>query len=445
MIEGTQKSEATQRNINPSDISLPPGYNIEVFAQGLDLPVSMFFTENGDLIFAELGYTTGNPRILRLSEGRFDVVAENFNVPITGINYYDGVIYVSHSGFISVVELDGTRRNIILGLPSNGDYNNNRVVIGPDEKMYFGQGTATNSGVVGLDNDWVFTNPMVYDYSGEYVMLNGQNFETENILIENPQSEKLYTGAYSPYGIPNTPNEVRKGITRASGSILRANLDGSELELYAWGFRNPVYMKFDNVERLFVANNGYEARGSRPIANAVDEFFLVAPGIWHGWPDYSGGDPVTLPRFKPEGREQPEFLLTQHPNIPPRPYAIFPTNSVIRGFDFNYNQAFGPFGDVYIAEFGRSGLRIRGDTTPYIGTGQRISKIDMKTGGVSTFAINRSGFPASMTKEGGLERPAEVVFGPDGAMYVLDLGWNVSMESNLFVPNSGVIWRIYKE
>ena len=136
-------------------------------------------------------------------------------------------------------------------------------------------------------------------------------------------------------------------------------------------------MKFDNAERLFVANNGYEARGSRPIANALDEFFLAAPGIWHGWPDYSGGDPVTIPRFKPEGREQPEFLLTQHPNIPPRPYAVFPTNSVIRGFDFNYNQAFGPYGDVYIAEFGRSGLRIRGDTTPYIGTGQRISKIDM--------------------------------------------------------------------
>ena len=433
-----------ERYINPADISLPPGYNIEVFAQGLDMPISMIFADNGDLIFAELGYTTGNPRILRITEGRFEVVAENFNVPLTGISYYEDVLYVSHRGYISVVDLDGTRRNIITGLPSNGDYINNRIVFGPDNKLYFGQGTTTNSGVVGLDNEWIYTNPLVCDYAGEYILLNGQNFETNNILIENPQLEKVNTGAYSPYGIPNRPNEIRKGVIRASGSILRANLDGSELELYAWGFRNPSYLKFDDTNRLFVSNNGFEIRGSRPIANAYDEFFLVTPGVWYGWPDYNGGEPITSPRFKPEGGPQPEFLFTQHPNIPPRPYAYFPMNSVIRGFDFNYNPSFGTYGDVYIAELGRSGLRIGRDTTPYTGTGQKVSKIDMKTGGVSTFAINKSGFPASVTKGGGLERPTEVVFGPDGAMYVLDLGWNIDINSNLFVPNSGVIWRIWK-
>ncbi|SHO49092.1 hypothetical protein [Anaerocolumna xylanovorans] len=201
MANGTQNNESIQRILNPSDISISSEYSIEVFAQGLDSPSSMIFTNEGDMLVAESGYTSGNPRVLRLVNGRFEVIADRFNVPLTGINYFNGVIYVSHRGFISVVEQNGTRRNIITGLPSNGDYYNSRVVVGPDNKLYFGQGTATNSGVVGLDNDWVFTNPLVCDYPGEYIILNAQNFETDNILIEQPEREAIYTGAYSPYGV----------------------------------------------------------------------------------------------------------------------------------------------------------------------------------------------------------------------------------------------------
>lgn len=439
----SQNIEETVRYINPSDINISDEYTIEVFAERLDSPISMLFTEDGDMIIAESGLTSGNPRVLLLINDHFKVIAEGFNVPLTGINYLNGAIYVSHRGYISVIKLDGARWNIIAGLPSNGDYYNNRVVFGSDNKIYFGQGTTTNSGVVGLDNDWIFTAPLAFDYPGDYIVLNGQNFETYNMLAE-ASNEIVKTGAYSPYGVPNLPFEVRKGVIKASGSILRANLDGSKLELFAWGFRNPSYMKFDETNRLFVSNNGYDVRGSRPIANAPDEFYIVSPGAWHGWPDYSGGEPVSLPKFKPEGGAQPEFLIKNHPNIPPKPYATFPANSGIRGFDFNYNSAFGPYGDVYIAEFGNVIPRRDGDTESYIGSGHRISKINMNTGEVSTFAINKSGFPASITLEGGFERPADVVFGPDGAMYVLDLGLNARNEPNVFLPNTGVIWRISK-
>ena len=40
----------------------------------------------------------------------------------------------------------------LRGLPSRGDHHNNQLTVGPDGKLYFGQGTATNSGVVGLDS-----------------------------------------------------------------------------------------------------------------------------------------------------------------------------------------------------------------------------------------------------------------------------------------------------
>lgn len=76
--------------------------------------------------------------------------------PLTGITFYKGNIYVAHRGFSTIVRLDGSKKDIISGLPSLRDHHNNRVIFGPDGKMYFGQRTATNSGVVGEDNSrWV--------------------------------------------------------------------------------------------------------------------------------------------------------------------------------------------------------------------------------------------------------------------------------------------------
>ncbi len=438
-----QIEEGTGRYLNPADIYLAPGYTIEVFAEGLDAPSCMLFTKDGDMLIADSGYVTNNPSVSRLVNDHFEVIADDFNVPLTGINYRDGDIYVSHRGAITVIKSDGTRENVLSGLPSNGDYSNSRVAFGPDGKMYFGQGTATNSGVVGLDNLWLRDHPHIFDSPGSYIMLNGQNFESNNILIK-ASDEIIYTGAFSPYAVPNMAYEVRKGIVKASGGILKANLDGSEIELVAWGFRNIAYLKFDD-DRLFVSNNGCSIRGSRPIANAPDEMHIVIPGIWYGWPDYVGGEPVTLSRFKPDGGVQPEFLLANHPNLPPRPFADFTPGANIVGFDFNPNNSFGQRGDVYIAEFGSIRQRVFEDLIPqYSGAGHRISKIDIGTRERTTFAINRSGFSASTTREGGFGRPIDLVFGPDDAMYVVDMGLNTYTNLDIFIPNTGVIWKITK-
>ncbi len=437
-----QNMDDIPRNINPEDVYLPPGYRVEVYAMGLNLPISMVFQGNDNILIAEAGYNNGNPRVLRLQGNEYQVIAEGFNVPITGIAVYEENIYVSHRGVITAIRPDGSKHDVLTGLPSSGDYQNNNVVFGQDRKMYFGLGTTTNSGVVGLDNTWVSQYPLAHDFPGNYIILKGQNFETVNIQVG--AFETVNTGAFSPFGVSNLPNEIRKGINRPSGSILRANPDGTNLETVAWGFRNPAYIKFDEQDRLFVANHGYDVRGSRPIANAPDTFDQVLQGVWYGWPDYAGGEPVTSPRFAPEGRSQPEFLLLNHPNIPPIPFAIFPAETNILGFDFNYNQDFGPYGDVYIAEFGiafQFGANVQ---TPYSGTGHRISKINMSTGAVSTFAINKSGFAEFITGEGGFGRPCDVIFGPDGALYVLDMGTNLRNDPDSYVTNTGVIWRIVR-
>ncbi|MGE4283882.1 MAG: sorbosone dehydrogenase family protein [Clostridia bacterium] len=431
------------RKINPNDISLPHGFKIDVFAEGLTTPINLIITDNEEMLVADAGVATGNGKVLKLINGKFQVIAEGFNPPLTGITYHKGDIYVAHRGFITVIKPDGTKVDIVSGLPSWGDHHNNRIIFGIDGKMYFGQGTATNSGVVGKDNEgWVKNYPFFHDYPGSTIELKGYNFMSENFLSEAPY-DKTCTGAYSPFGVPNKPNELVKGITRTSGSILRANPDGSYLELVAWGLRNPFRMKFDRFNRLFSTNHGMDIRGSRPVANSPDEFHLVQPGTWYGWPDYTGGLPITLPVFKPDDEPQPSFIIGRHPMIPPKPLAVFTPHSAIMGFDFSYNSAFCNFGDVYIAEFGSEAPRTTGGK-PLPGVGHRVSRIDIHTGKVYTFAINKSGYAASHTDDGGFERPIDILFGSDATMFIVDFGLTGENGHHEYIPETGVIWKVIR-
>ena len=439
---GTAEDPAI-RNINTMDFSIPPGYRLEVFMAGLDCPIGMAFSDQGDLYIADSGINSGIAKIIRISRGKVEIIAQNFFVPISGISYFDGVIYVSHKGFITILRPDGTRQDIISGLLCNGDNTISNVAFGADGKLYFGIGTVTNSGVVGNDNPWVYYHPFLCDYPAADITVNGQNFETGNIF--NTPNERTYTGAFAPYGVANIPLEIKRGYTNAPGSILRANRDGTGLEVVAWGLRNPVHVRFDREFRLFAANRGYDVRGSRPIANALDEFHLINQGVWYGWPDYSAGEPVTLPKFRPEGRMQPELLLAEHPNQPPIPYAVFPPHSSIIGFDFNYNQSFGYYGDVFIAEFGSYGRITMGETAAYVGVSQKVSRINMQTGEVSTFIANKSGLPAYISGEGGFGRPVDIKFGPEEAMYILDYGIYDRANPMRLNPDTGVLWRVVRE
>jgi len=173
-------------------------------------------------------------------------------------------------------------------------------------------------------------------------------------------------------------------------------LDGTDLEVYAWGVTQAYRVGFDRYNRLFASNNGYDERGSRPIKDCPDEFMLIKEGAWYGFPDYCAGLPVTLPQFKPIVGPQPQFLLTEHPMLPPRPLAEIEPHSGVRGFDFNYNENFGPYGDAYLAESG-SIFPITTAGYPLPGVGRRIVRIDMNDGRVITFAINKSGLGASFT------------------------------------------------
>ncbi len=435
-----ERPESIKRITNPNDIQVPPGYKIEVFQEGLTTPINMEFTDQWEILIGDAGIVSGSGKVLKLTDSGPQVIAEGFRPPLTGITYFKGNIYVAHRSMITIIQSDGSKKDILTGLPSFGDHHNNRVIFGPDGKMYFGQGTATNSGVVGEDNRWIKDYPFFHDYPGAYISLVGHNFQSKNLLTNSP-TDIAHTGAYSPYGVPTFPRENVKGVIKASGSILRANPDGSNLELLAWGLRNPFRLKFDLMNRLYCGNHGMDVRGSRPVEGSLDEFHEIKFGAWYGWPDYTGGVPVTDPRFKPAGKRQPTFLLAQHPMKPPKPVALFEPHSAIMGFDFNKNPDFGPLNEAYIAEFGSEApVTTGGKPAPYVG--HRVSRINTRNGNITPFAINKSRVAASVTQGGGLERPIDVIFGKNNEMYIADFGLNSPI--GRYYPNTGVIWKVTK-
>src|SRR5699024_12149768 len=120
------------------EFNIEHGNSIEPIYEQLTTPINIIFTHHGDMLVADSGITDGNGKVLKLTNNGFKVIADGFNAPLTGITEHEGLIYVAHRRFITVLDPSGKKTNIIEGLPSNGDHHNNRVVFGPDGKMYFG-------------------------------------------------------------------------------------------------------------------------------------------------------------------------------------------------------------------------------------------------------------------------------------------------------------------
>ena len=174
------------------------------------------------------------------------------------------------------------------GLPSLGDHHTNGPVVGTDGKIYFGQGTATNSGVVGIDNatfGWLKRHPGFHDVPGQDVTLTGENFETDNPLTDDAGG-KAETGAFLPFGTPSTSGQVIPGKVPCNGAIMRVPLAGGDIELVAWGLRNPFGLAFSPDGQLYAINNSYDVRGSRPVFGSGDLLWKIEEGKWYGWPDF---------------------------------------------------------------------------------------------------------------------------------------------------------------
>ncbi|MBW3583933.1 MAG: PQQ-dependent sugar dehydrogenase [Euryarchaeota archaeon] len=172
-------------------LMLPPGVEGEVIADGLMFPTGIDWDTNGTLYVSLVGFAPDNRQILRQTDDDsfepLDLSGANITEQILDLTYHEGSIYFSSTGRIHVHDL-GTNetRTIMEGLPAWGDHRTDEIVFGEDGRLYVGQGTVTNSGLVGFDNlgqpnainNVSGERPEYRDIPCEDIRLSGWNWET---------------------------------------------------------------------------------------------------------------------------------------------------------------------------------------------------------------------------------------------------------------------------
>jgi glucose/arabinose dehydrogenase len=467
--------------------NIVPGYKIQPILWNLTLPSTVTFDDNGSMYIAESGYTYGGfmpaPRILQVSpSGQVSVLVDRgLNGPITDLefNHKNGLLYVSHKGLISAVDHRGAIRDLVTGLPSGGDHFNNQIAFGPDGRFYFGQGTATNSGVVGDDNyqyGWLKTSPQFHDTPGKNITLSGQTFRSFNPLTPQDLNDYATTGAFSAFGSPSHSGQVIKGDVKCNGCIISAKANGTDLKTVAWGLRNPYGVALTgDGKRLIIASDGADDRGSRRIGNDEDKIYAInianqsnsnfTIAKFYGWPDYYGnGEPVTNPKFKSESSQDNkplQFLMKSHPPVEKPLTLLSPPGVAATQVAVSTNSSFGFKNMAFVGEYGTMGSLIH----PYDLITGPSPQFSVSTNGPKVIMVNPdTGNYTNFISPKGLNwdfRPVGIKFNLNGdALYIVSIG---KTEIRASVPptghdgpfsttpavpwtyaNSGVIWKVTK-
>lgn len=449
-----------RHGIDRAIVETPTGFELQPYIQYLTDPAAIAFDNDGNLIIAEGATADSKVRIFgfRPNGSRFDIYPVGripaipllpiFRLygPIGGMVIDQNQIYISHRdsngrGVITAFDHEGHHRTVVADLPAQGEYGITDLAVGPNGKLYFGIGSATNSGVVGLDDwaiGWVRTHPNFCDQPGTDLKLLGYRFDTPNPIagLFGP-GETAVTAPFQPFGKGN-----RLRITRSdkpTGTIYSVNPMGGGLEVIAHGIRNPRGLAFNEYGRLYMTDDGMELRGTRPVKDDPDSLLWVLKGTWYGFPDFSADlRPIT------ELPPPPEEMLVQtgYPELsnlidheashlfqPDRATLVRGVFQPLSGAaKMDFVRSSGPFADFR----GSAIVALSGDQAPFATSnhkliapiGYKVVRVDLDNRQVQDFVYNTQNLPAS--KQHGhplcLERPVDVKFGPDGALYILDLG-----------------------
>lgn len=471
-------------------VQVPEGFRIEKVAGGLNFPTGLAWDDQGRMYVAEAGGALfpeqKRPiRIVRVEQGRVtpltgDLAGSGVNVALVGLTWHAGSFYVTHraadlTGAVSRVSMDGQVSKVFDGIiDSQAEHQINDIQVGPDGRMYVAVGPAGNAGVIGPSvAPWVAKSPRVHTTPCRDIVLTGRNFRTPDFRTRDDTTDMATTGAYVPFGTETRPGQRIAGTNKCGGSILAFDPMNAEATIrpFAWGFRNLIGLAWNRqTGEMFAAENGYDVRGSRPVNDDIDATLRVREGMWYGVPDFSAGrQPLTRPQYEPPDSLQAMVVVNGQPQgktlgflidhaasglAPPDPSVVVgrhPINSSPSMLDVA-PASWGPMaGHLFIAEWGD----LAPPTNPLRGkvpSGYRVVHVNPSTGALHAFAQNAQPGPASgQGAEGrGLDRPFNVKFGPDGAMYIVDYGV-VRIDMSLMeqgkppyneVPGTGAVWRV---
>jgi glucose/arabinose dehydrogenase len=488
-------------SIDRAIVEYPAGYTLQPVVRNLTGATAMTFDDQGNLIIAE----GGDGDLIRIygfrlggDGGRFDIypkfrrrlpfplkvfdpVEYRMYGPVGGLKWYNGRVYVSHRdedrlGRITALTPEGVPTTIVAGLPARGDYGVTDIAISPSGQLFFGVGAATNSGIVGPDNfevGWPRKYPNVHDEPPVPLKLLGLKFPEKNPTagLFGGGPENLVTGPYQAFGHHDQIRIPRARNGRPNAAVYSVPAEGgsaAELMVWCYGVRMPRGLAYSQYA-LYMTNNGMELRGSRPVKDDPDALLKVVQHANYGWPDHSADlRPISDPQFQPptemilpRGYPELSFLINHEesgengllrPTRDPL-QAVFPSQSGAAKMAFVPGEEEGPFsqyrGSVIVAlsgdraPFGTSGRKLTGPI------GYKIVRVDMDARQVKEFVRNVSGTPAHLIDRefdngvDALERPCDVKFGPDGALYILDMGrMQVKNGKEVYTPRTGQIFRL---
>lgn len=498
---GAEVSQPVQRKINPADIAVPEGYKIEAIETGLTYPVDITFDDEGNYYIAEAGGHTYGTKPPRAPEARilksgadklqvfFDQVVpmteikeedssedmeEGLIPPVTGVTFHQGNLYISHRSRYSVYNLEsGEFETIINGLPSWGEFLNAKPIF-KDDKMYWFLSTQGNSGVI--EAHWVsvidqFNKPEAREIPGEDIELTGQNFWVPTSKVTLTEADSVKTGAYAALGDTTTVGQVVPGEKIANGAFFRSNLDGSEIQRIAWGFRSSFGYRFSPDGRLITTMNSANPMPPRGLYFDWEPIYEVVEGEWYGWPDFYSGLPITDERFGVK-KEERKFVLTPatHKKLlkgkdkPRQPLARLDSHTATQGMVFGRGNMNLPENDILVAEFGTivpvfKGEKFHPNRPPgvppeseapegvkYNWPGFKVQQVNLSSGKATDFIYNKSGLPASTDDGGGLERPIQLEWDKEGNLYIVDFGVVEFDDTGMNAhPFTGVIWKVSKK
>jgi glucose/arabinose dehydrogenase len=476
LLVGCKTGPVMVKDAAPIDRALveyPPGMELRPLVNGLTAPSAIAFDADGTLLIAESGIDGNDARIFGFKRDGSIVnvwprgkslpfFSKGFKLygPVGGMVATGGKVFVTHRdemgrGRVTAFSYDEKvePKTIVADLPAQGDYGMTDIAVHPNGRLYFGVGAATNAGVVGLDNlqqGWVKRHPNFCDVPWTELKLNGFRFDTKNPFASIFGGNDLaVTGPFQPFG-----KSDQTGIPRPDGkptaAVYSVEQGGGDLKVEAHGVRNPAGLTFNEYGTLYMTNQGMELRGTRPVGGTdvgmggdPDAFLKMVGGeTWYGWPDFSADlRPISEDQFQPPrelairyGYPNVRFLIDHVASrlIDPAPGPLlFGTFRPLAGaskFDFApASPAFRKYrGDAIVALFG--------DRAPYATTGRpmagptgyKVVRVNIDSRKVEDFVRNTKDIPASRIVKDkhidALERPIDVKFGPDGAMYVLDFG-----------------------
>ena len=506
---------------NGQDVTVPPGFKVSVFASGLNAPTGIAFLGNKNQ-FQVYVLESGHGLPSQCNEqgswpgGVFDtanpftpdiLVFDQSGRKITGPigkptsagggfqpagpavdiafehGFQGGRLFASdsdqatHGGgqnsssrIVTVDIHSGIVSPFITGLPT-GDHPTEQLAF-KGGWIYWSQGSTTNSGVVGLDNNGGLNQP---DIPCEDITL------SQNVF---PSSASTATSGYEPFGVQkpgatvpaftNTQNAAKSKQGVCDGATLRALLNNpSVIQPVGWGHRNGYAIRFapdDHPLRgqLLVGEDGADERGARPSNGApevlsVDQQNADGTPVYHGWPDRYGFLAASQAVFNPIGGASDDLCVFDAGNppsfctpaslaailkfdvpiadvlaFPPAPIVAPPAleaaDSSFTGIDFVPGSfVTGPVqrGAALYSLEGDFGFSAPNATAPAPEVGHEVKLMNFNQDPSAPLSISFQNFARNDTGDeafispghtAGFNRPTNLRFGPDGCAYVVDYG-----------------------